>query len=228
MAFFLLLSLRKCSTFFFLSKNDIKWGGKKWNKQPSEGRENRRKPSIQPTLFSVDQAERAGKSCGEKCTVGGRGRLGSRWEAAAAGLAPSRWRSPGPRLVPLISAQQQIGPFFTASCCEPLLVFFLVIPPLPTLRVQPGVRGLERPPCWTCYLKSTGMRARSERWWVSETVIHLMSIIAATGLFREPTKEMEPRPNISCTEWIRVRLDEEEMIWGEKVLKSQRLIPLQS
>lgn len=165
----------------------------------------------------MDQAERAGKSCGEKCTVGGRGRLGSRWEAAAAGLAPSRWRSPGPRLVPLISAQQQIGPFFTASCCEPLLVFS-VIPPLPTLHVQPGVRGWERPPCWTCYLKSTGMQAKSECWWVSETVIHLMSIITATGLFLEPTKEIEPRPNISCTEWIRVGLNEEEIIWGKENL----------
>lgn len=140
-------------------------GEKKWNQQTSEARKNRRRPSIRPALFSVDQAEWAGRSCGEKCTVGGRGRLGSSWEAAAAGLAPSRWRSPGPRLVPLISAQQQIGPFFTASCCEPLLVF-LVIPPLPALRVQPGVRRWERPPCWTCDLKLTGMQVRRERWCV--------------------------------------------------------------
>lgn len=156
---------QKTFHILFLFKEWHQMEKKKWNQQTSEARKNRRKPSIQPTLFSVDQAEWAGRSCGEKCTVVGRGRLGSSWEAAAAGLALSRWRSLGPRLVPLISAQQQIGPFFTASCCEPLLVF-LVIPPLPTLRVQPGVRRWERPPCWTCDLKLTGMQVRSECWCV--------------------------------------------------------------
>lgn len=58
---------------------------------------------------------------------GWEGCMGSCWEAAAAGAVLLQWQSPVPRLVPLISAQQQIGPFFMPSCCEPPLVF-LVIP----------------------------------------------------------------------------------------------------
>lgn len=58
---------------FFLTENGIK-RREKMNQQTSEVRKNKRKPSMQPILFSVEQAEQAGRLCGEKCTDGGRRR----------------------------------------------------------------------------------------------------------------------------------------------------------
>lgn len=44
-------------------------------------------------------------------------------EVAAVGEVLLRRQNPAPRLVPLISAQQQIGPFFTPSCSGPTCLF---------------------------------------------------------------------------------------------------------